>query len=1064
MKAPNAVIRFVGFIALCGLVTFPPTCVADVAEDYFTDVWTSENGLPDSSVTAIAQTPDGYLWIGTYNGLVRFDGVRFVAFDPANTPELTHARIRKLFVDSRGTLWINTYDGSLTTLRHATFALERRNTRSSEAEMTLVSSSSNRVIFLTSRGSLLCKPLTVLAGQGWEELASPGRGLGALCCEDGQGTIWYRDPTRHLWRLAGGQFEPVPEAAGFKAQDVNCLVTDPHDRLWVATDQEIAAWDGTGFQSQSPTNAEPPLGVTYISPASDGHVWMVANGNVGEVADRHWLLRPDVTRSIFRANPGRIGAQEDHHGGMWFYSFGGGLLHVDAAGEVRQLTSKDGFPGDRVNCFFEDREGNWWAGLEAEGLVRLRERQFHTVTSGDVALAKAAKSVCQDADGTIWIGKLSGGLDCWHEGTNTNLAVVAGTPQGSVFCVCPDAAGRLWVSAGDEDLFVRDGGEFKRVTPVVHGVKAILADHAGRVWFGTTSGLFFADRQSPDEIQPFKEITRRNVRALPEDRAGVLWAGTGNGELYRIAGNTVTSFRPTDDQESGAIWSVLADEDGTVWVGTFRGGLLRFRDGQFTRYSKKDGLPDNVICQILDDGRGNLWLGSHQGIFRVGKSVLNDMAQGHTGFITCVAYGRSDGLPSLECSGGYRPAAWRGRDGRLWFTTAKGAAWIQPEEIRTNLMTPLVVIEEALVDDQVKSMAKTGETNSPLNNLPPAMLKIPPGRHQFEFRYTGLSLVSPDRIQFRYRLEGADADWIQAGTRRFAHYNFLPPGDYRFHVIACNSDGVWNEAGSVLAVKILPHVYETWWFRVLAGLVVLGVVAGTVRHTATRRLHRKMEQLERQQAVERERARIAKDIHDDLGASLTLIAVLGDLAQKEKAVERIEKMSSTARQAVKSLDEIVWAVNPRNDTLAHLIDYTGQFTTDYLRDAGIRCLLDVPEQTPVREVPSNVRHNVFLAVKEALQNIVKHARATEVWLRVSTIPLGLRIVIEDNGCGFEGQSPDAWADGLGNMRQRLTEIGGECRVQSRVGAGTIITIEFPWPHGGGGGSYLYPITNGRTSP
>jgi signal transduction histidine kinase len=248
-------------------------------------------------------------------------------------------------------------------------------------------------------------------------------------------------------------------------------------------------------------------------------------------------------------------------------------------------------------------------------------------------------------------------------------------------------------------------------------------------------------------------------------------------------------------------------------------------------------------------------------------------------------------------------------------------------------------------------------------------------------------------------------------------------------------------------VKILPHIYETWWFRVLAGMVVLSAVAGTVRHTATRRLHRKMEQLERQQAVERERARIAKDIHDDLGASLTLIAVLGDLAQKEKAGERIEKMSSTARQAVKSLDEIVWAVNPRNDTLAHLIDYTGQFATDYLREAGIRCLLDVPEQTPVREVPANVRHNVFLAVKEALQNIVKHARATEVWLRVSAIPGGLRIVIEDNGCGFEGPSPDAWADGLGNMRQRLTEIGGECQVQSRVGAGTVITIEFPWPPG-----------------
>ena len=206
-----------------------------------------------------------------------------------------------------------------------------------------------------------------------------------------------------------------------------------------------------------------------------------------------------------------------------------------------------------------------------------------------------------------------------------------------------------------------------------------------------------------------------------------------------------------------------------------------------------------------------------------------------------------------------------------------------------------------------------------------------------------------------------------------------------------------------------------------------------------------MQQLERQHAVERERSRIARDIHDDLGASLNLIAVLGDLAKKEKTDERIEKMSTTARQAVTSLDEIVWAVNPRNDTLAHLVDYAGQYATGYLRAAGIRCLLDVPEVLPSSEVPSDVRHNLFLVIKEGLQNIVKHSRATEVWLRVTTGP-SLRIVIEDNGKGFENNAPDPWADGLRNMRERMSEIGGECRVESRVGTGTTITIELPGHH------------------
>lgn len=220
-------------------------------------------------------------------------------------------------------------------------------------------------------------------------------------------------------------------------------------------------------------------------------------------------------------------------------------------------------------------------------------------------------------------------------------------------------------------------------------------------------------------------------------------------------------------------------------------------------------------------------------------------------------------------------------------------------------------------------------------------------------------------------------------------------------------------------------------------------MAGIIRRVVTHRLHLRMEQLERHQAIERERARIARDIHDDIGASLNLIAVLGDLAKKEKTSERIEKMSGTAREAVKSLDEIVWAVNPRNDTLPHLVDYTCQFAADYLRDAGIRCLLDVPEQMPAREVSANVRHNVFLVVKEALQNIIKHAHATEVWLRINPKEQGLHISVEDNGRGFDQQPTDAWADGLRNMRQRLAEIGGDCRIQSRPGAGTTITVELP---------------------
>jgi signal transduction histidine kinase len=731
--------------------------------------------------------------------------------------------------------------------------------------------------------------------------------------------------------------------------------------------------------------------------------------------------------------------QEDGHGGMWFYNYGRGLFHVSVTGEIRQLTAEDGFPGDRVYCFTEDWEGNWWAGLDAGGLARVRERQFHAVTAGEGAAVKAVKSVSEGEDGTVWLGELGGGLGRWRDGNLTSLSLADRAGEDSVFCVCAGRGGRMWLSAGSEDLFTGKWTEFTRVSPVVHGVKAIMTDHTGRTWFGATSGLLFAELGQP-EVQQFRGMGRRDVRALSEGPDGVIWAGTGSGEIFRVSGDKSKAFHPSDALGAAPIWSVLADQDGTVWAGTFRGGLLRFRDEKFTRFGKQEGLPDAIICQILDDGQGNLWMGSHLGIFRIAKSALSDVAQGKSKSVSCLAYGRSDGLPSVECTGGYQPSAWRGKDGKLWFTTLKGAAWIRPEDVRPNLKAPPVVIEDVMVDGLGNNSPGQG-----LQRDGATTLEIPPGKHQLEFRYTGLSLASSERVQFRYRLEGVDPEWVSAGTRRFAHYGFLPPGNYRFDVMACNSDGVWSEAGAALGLVILPHYYETVWFRVLAGVVLAGAVAGSVRYAVTRRLHRKLERLERQQAVERERARIAKDIHDDLGASLTLIAVLGDLAKRDKASERIERMSNTARQAVKSLDEIVWAVNPRNDTLAHLIDYTGQFATDYLRDAGIRCLLDVPDQTPVREVPANVRHNVFLAVKEALQNIVKHAHATQVWLRVAASPEDLRIDVEDNGQGFNGAPTDAWADGLGNMSQRLKEVGGDCRVQSLVGKGTAITIELPWP-------------------
>lgn len=657
-------------------------------------------------------------------------------------------------------------------------------------------------------------------------------------------------------------------------------------------------------------------------------------------------------------------------------------------------------------------------------------------------------SVAEDSAGAIWVGTFGGGLHRWFHNEWQPFTLPGGTQRGFVFSVCPDEDGKLWTSAGEEDLYFGSGGKFTAFSPAVHAVKALLRGSDGRLWIGTKSGLAVVTSGQFRQFYPEDGVARNDVRALAEDDRGDIWAGSGDGTLYRVASNSVTSFRPQDALAGQPIWSLLPDANGVVWVGTFRGGLLRFQEEKFTRFTAKDGLPDDVICQLLDDGGGRLWAGTKQGIFHVEKQELNAFAAGREGSISCTAYGRYDGLLSLECSDRYQPAAWRTRDGRLLFATLKGVVSVRPGEVAVNPLPPPVVIEGATVDGQEQKPAVA--KNSSGNNGAPLRLVIAPGKQQVRIHFTGLSFVSPDRVRFTYKLDDLDRDWSEPGTLRSAQYNLLPPGEYRFHVKACNNDGVWNEQGAMLALVVLPHFYETATFKVVAGVAGLALVVFAARRVFVQRLRRQLEQLERQQAIERDRARIAKDIHDDLGAGLTHIALLSELARRDTPEEmpnHVSQISDMARELTRNMDEIVWAVDPHNDTLDSLVTYVSKFAQEYLNVAGVRCRLDVPSELPPHVLPAEVRHNLFLAIKEALNNIVKHAKASEVWLRVLVQPDSFCVIIEDNGCGLvpgkvNGVSstphPDRISSGHGltNMERRLATIGGRCVIRSEAGQGT----------------------------
>jgi signal transduction histidine kinase len=577
-------------------------------------------------------------------------------------------------------------------------------------------------------------------------------------------------------------------------------------------------------------------------------------------------------------------------------------------------------------------------------------------------------------------------------------------------------------------------------------VPALLATTNLGLLIGTSAGLMRYEPGKVTWLAREPELVLPDVRTVTGAPEGILWLGMSGGGLGRLQNGVLRQFRRSDGLSSDFVQCLHLENDGTLWIGTF-GGLNRLKDGRFVAITKKQGLSDDTICDIEDDGRGYFWLSSHGGIMRVNKAELNRCADGQIKQLHCLTYGLSDGLPTLECSGGFQPASCRTEDGRLWFPTSKGLVAVDPGNIRTNALIPPVVIERLLVDDQVVNVSAASE--SPL--------RIAPGRHRYEFQFTALSFDAPEKMRFRYRLEGVETEWVETQLPRKAYYSHISPGNYRFRVLACNNDGVWNEQGATLAFTVEPSFWQTWWFRILGGIMTALAGGGIVWLDARRRMRRKLERLQRQQAVERERARIARDIHDDLGAGLTRVSLLSESVSAEEvtppqAAEVLSSIFLATREMTQAMDEIVWAVNPQHDTLDSLAAYLGKFAQDFLEGTGLRCRLDMSVQLPNWRLEAEVRHNLFLAFKESLNNALRHAGATEVRISLATNTHAFTIVVEDNGRGFSHDpvrtdasifGSSTGRNGLANMRHRLQQIGGQCKIQSAIGKGTRVEFVVP---------------------
>jgi len=996
LLALGACLGAVGYVGAAGAVP-----------NYITRAWQSDEGLPGNTVTAVLQTRDGYLWVSTYSGLARFDGVHFTVFDEHSTAALANSRITCLFEAPDGTLWIGHENGDVTLRRDGRF--ER---------------------------------VEVLAR--W----TSGKILSIATDESGEAWLLHQDGL--LARVRDGLILE-PESGGAANLVMGARTVD--GAIWVARGGRVSKLEHGRLATMQfglePTNSF----IQGIGASRDGGLWVVADWRVRKWKEGQWVedrgaspwgVAPILT--LLETRQGCLMAGTSQQGCC--------LLFPGRDLERLEFNRARGFPSDWITAACEDREGDLWVGTGGGGLVVVRPAKVQTLAPPDQWQGRPVLSACAGHDGAIWIGTEGAGLYRLRNGAWTNFSMADGVATPYVWSLAEDAQGRLWAGTWGGGLLLRRGERFEQapgLDDLRFPIPALLPARAGGLWVGTGAGLFHYQDGAATWLARNEGRMLRDVRAIAEEPSGTVWLGLYGGGLAQLQNGQVRQFRRADGLASDYVSCLRLEPDGTLWIGTSGGGLNRLKDGRMALVDERQGLPSNFIAGIEEDDQGCFWMSSNHGIFRVSMADLVRCAEGQLEAVHCLSYGLSDGLPTLLCSSGLQPGACRTADGRLWFSTSKGLAVVDPHNVTTNTLPPPVMIERFRVDDKALSLdadaVPANETGSGLKHL-----AIPPGRHRFEIQYTALSFVAPEKVQFRHRLEGLDSDWVPAGDKRTANYNFLPPADYTFHVMACNNDGVWNETGAELGFTVLPYFWQTPWFRLLVGGLLVAGSGGLAWFDTRRRMRRKLERLERQRALERERGRIAQDIHDDLGASLTRISMLSQTARGEPENGQqvgtcLDQIYGTARELTRALSEIVWAINPQHDRLDSLATYVEKFAQDYLRAGGIRCRLDLPEQLPSWPLSAEVRHNLFLAFKEAVNNVLRHSAATEVRLSLRLEPAAFVWQLEDNGHGFDrdatAHASSASGNGLPNMRRRLQEIGGQCHIQSAPGQGTKVRFVVP---------------------
>ncbi|MCC7377445.1 MAG: hypothetical protein IT581_22480 [Verrucomicrobiales bacterium] len=813
--------------------------------EYLIDTWEAEDGLPENSATAIALGPDGFLWFGTWNGLVRFDGIEFTVFDPKNTPELPGRGIVNLHADRRGRLWVSTGTGL--------------------------------VVLENSKWSR-CGPETGWVGNYVRTFASRTNGETVFTTFDG-----------HILESVGDRFRELPRPPGEPDQGYFAAVDDS-DRLWVAQNRFAGYLEAGKWISLCPVPPSVTRAEVSCAPARGGGVWILLKTELILARDGQVVRSTTLPASL----GGLWSMTEDTRSQLWISSYDSGLARLNPDGLLRRWNHNLGLKAQGVRTVIEDREGNLWIGTSGGGLSRFRPRRAVDVTQGTVMAERHAQSIAPSSGGGHWIASSELGIFLRTAQSLQRLPIPG--PQGSGaygLSVWEDRAGRVWYGEKDGAWWRRPGGDFERIqAPWTREIylRAIFETADGNIWLGGNQGAAHFDGTGFRFFGAADGLPPSDSLAFGEDAQHRLWTGTDKG-LFRLEDHRFTEVKTADGQSIPEVLSFLPEPDGTMWLGTRSRGLHRWREGSLDPVGPAQGLPVSAVHAMQKDDRGFLWLCSNRGVVRVAYSDLQAAADGRTDALAAILIDRRDGLPSVECSTS-QPSCTRDAAGQLWFATQRGVGRIDPTAVHPNPVAPPVhllnatyhtasgidrtlLIPPFLPDDRSPS-PRNGETSAPVQ----APLSMPPGSFGLEIRYTAPSFTAPEQVRFQTRLDGTSRHWDDAGDRRVARYEQLPPGTYTFRVRAANNDGIRDDDGVALAFVVQPYYWQTRTFRGALGLLLTAVGASAAWWRTRARRRSEVAEMERMQREMLDRKRTEELLarqRNEL-AHMSRVTMLGELS------------------------------------------------------------------------------------------------------------------------------------------------------------------------------------------